>query len=86
MALIEQDNWICRRCDSVNGPLTSDLRCETCVTDDGNDGDVVGLVFADEFAVKLTEAERERMLWWLHQPVVPGPMKVLDETIIRKLR
>jgi hypothetical protein len=25
------------------------------------------------------------MLWWLHRPVPPGPMKELDEAIIRKL-
>lgn len=36
-------------------------------------------------AVHLTDAERERMLWWLHQPVPPGPMKDLDVAIIRKL-
>jgi hypothetical protein len=36
-------------------------------------------------AVCLTDAERERMLWWLHKPVPPGPMKALDEAIIRKL-
>lgn len=34
---------------------------------------------------RLTDAERERVLWWLHRPVAPGPAKVLDETIIRKL-
>lgn len=36
-------------------------------------------------AVCLTDAERERVLWWLHQPVPPGPMKELDEAIIRKI-
>jgi hypothetical protein len=35
-------------------------------------------------AVDLTDAERERVLWWLYRPVPPGPMKELDEAIIRK--
>lgn len=35
--------------------------------------------------VRLTDAERERVLWWLHRPVPPGPMKALDEAIIHKL-
>jgi hypothetical protein len=34
----------------------------------------------------LTDRERERVLWWLHRPVPPGPMKELDEAIIRKLQ
>lgn len=48
---------------------------------------VVEHVPADQLAgaVRLTDAERERMLWWLHKPVPPGPMKELDEAIIRKL-
>jgi hypothetical protein len=36
-------------------------------------------------AVHLTDEERERVLWWLHKPVPPGPAKELDERIIRKL-
>jgi hypothetical protein len=36
-------------------------------------------------AVRFTDAERERVLWWLRRPVHPGPMKDLDERIIRKL-
>lgn len=35
--------------------------------------------------VTLTNAEWERVLWWLHKPVPPGPAKTLDETIIRKI-
>jgi hypothetical protein len=34
--------------------------------------------------VDLTDAERKRVLWWLHRPVPPGPMKELDVAIIRK--
>lgn len=36
-------------------------------------------------AVHFTDEERERVLWWLRRPVHPGPMKDLDEQIIRKL-
>lgn len=36
-------------------------------------------------AVCLTDAERERLLWWLHRPVPPGPMKDLDVALIAKL-
>jgi hypothetical protein len=36
-------------------------------------------------AVYLTDAERDRVLWWLRRPVPPGPLKDLDERIIRKL-
>lgn len=36
--------------------------------------------------VILTKEERERVLWWLHHPVPPGPMKDLDEKIIRRLQ
>jgi hypothetical protein len=35
--------------------------------------------------VHFTNEERERVLWWLRKPVPPGPMKVLDEAIIRKI-
>jgi hypothetical protein len=35
-------------------------------------------------AAHLSDTERERVLWWLHKPVPPGPMKELDEQIIRK--
>jgi hypothetical protein len=38
-----------------------------------------------EGAVSLTDEEWERVLWWLHKPVPPGPAKALDETIIRKI-
>jgi hypothetical protein len=37
-----------------------------------------------EGAVSLTDEERERVLWWLRQPVPPGPMKELDERILQK--
>lgn len=47
MSDFKHEHWICRRCESVDGPLTSDKRCCICVTDDGDDGDVVGLVYAD---------------------------------------
>jgi hypothetical protein len=47
LSVIERD-WKCRRCESVNGPLMSDGRCEICVTDDGHDGDVIELIPADE--------------------------------------
>jgi len=33
----------------------------------------------------LTEAEIQRILWWLHRPVPPGPEKDLDYELIRKL-
>jgi hypothetical protein len=33
-------------------------------------------------AVSLTDEQWERVLWWLHKPVLPGPAKALDETII----
>jgi hypothetical protein len=36
-------------------------------------------------AVHFTDAERERLLWWLRRPVHPGPMKELDVQIMRKL-
>ena len=36
--------------------------------------------------LRLTAAERDRVLWWLHQPVPPGPMKELDVAIIRKIQ
>lgn len=36
-------------------------------------------------SVRLTDAEWERVLWWLHSPVPPGPAKELDEAIIRKI-
>lgn len=36
-------------------------------------------------AVSLSDAEWERVLWWLHRPVPPGPMKALDEAIIRAI-
>lgn len=36
-------------------------------------------------AVCLTGAEWERVLWLLQKPVAPGPMKALDEEIIRKI-
>lgn len=35
--------------------------------------------------VWLTKEERDRLLFWLHRPVPPGPAKVLDEQLIRKL-
>lgn len=35
--------------------------------------------------VHLTKEEQERLLWWLHKPVPPGPAKELDERLIRKL-
>jgi hypothetical protein len=35
--------------------------------------------------IRLTDIERERLLWWLYQPVPPGPAKELDVQIIRKL-
>jgi hypothetical protein len=35
--------------------------------------------------VRFTDAERDRVLWWLRRPVHPGPMKDLDEAILRKL-
>lgn len=33
----------------------------------------------------LTEDEVQRILWWLHHPVPPGPEKDLDNQLIRKL-
>lgn len=33
----------------------------------------------------LTDDELERVLWWLHHPVPPGPEKDLDVRIIFKL-
>jgi hypothetical protein len=39
----------------------------------------------DAGAVRFTDAERDRVLWWLRRPVHPGPMKDLDEAILRKL-
>jgi hypothetical protein len=47
----------------------------------------VEVVPADQLtgAVHFTDAERERVLWWLRRPVHPGPMKALDEQILRKL-
>lgn len=36
-------------------------------------------------AVCLTDSEWERVLYWLHKPVPPGPMKMMDEAIIRKI-
>lgn len=33
----------------------------------------------------LTDEQWERVLWWLHKPVPPGPGKALDETIIRAI-
>lgn len=38
-----------------------------------------------EGAVSLTREQWERVLWWLHQPVPPGPAKALDEAIIREI-
>lgn len=35
--------------------------------------------------VLLTHEERERLLFWLHKPVPPGPAKDLDVRLIRKL-
>jgi hypothetical protein len=35
---------------------------------------------------RLTDEERERVLWWLRRPVHPGPLKALDEQIIRKIK
>jgi hypothetical protein len=47
----------------------------------------VEVVPADRLAgaVHFTDEERERVLWWLRRPVHPGPMKDLDERILRKL-
>jgi hypothetical protein len=36
-------------------------------------------------AMHLTDAEWDRVLWWLLHPVPPGPMKELDERIISKI-
>jgi uncharacterized protein (DUF1778 family) len=36
----------------------------------------------DAGALSLTDEQWERVLWWLHKPVLPGPAKALDETII----
>jgi hypothetical protein len=35
--------------------------------------------------VILSEAERERLLWWLYRPVPPSPEKDMDVRLIRKL-
>jgi hypothetical protein len=35
--------------------------------------------------VALTKEEQDRLLFWLHKPVPPGPEKELDERLIRKL-
>jgi hypothetical protein len=55
--------------------------CETA--DDASR--IIVALNADAGAVRFTEEERERVLWWLRRPVHPGPMKVLDEAILRKL-
>ena len=44
------------------------------------------MALSDQSAsVRLTPAERDRILWWLHKPVPPGRAKDLDVTIIRKI-
>lgn len=58
-----------------------------------NDGRALAAVLAVEpliaeqlaGAVSLTDAEWERVLWWLHRPVPPGPEHALDGQIIRKI-
>lgn len=35
--------------------------------------------------VTLTESEKNRILWWLHKPVPPGPGKEMDQRLIQKL-
>lgn len=56
-------------------------------TGEGDDTRFIVAPLADELrgAVCLTDAERERLLWWLHRPVPPGPMKDLDVALIAKL-
>jgi len=55
----DYDHWLCRRCESVDGPLTSDGRCDICLTDDGDDGDVIGLVPDQPRTVRVLERIRD---------------------------
>ena len=71
-----EDAARCQHCPNLADERS--YMCEDCAS--RADAEVQEL--RDE---RLTHAERERVLWWLHRPVPPGPMKDLDEAIIRKL-
>lgn len=68
-------------------PVLQPLPCPFCSAGVAYEPCSVGMALADQLrgAVCLTDAERERLLWWLHRPVPPGPMKDLDVALIAKL-
>jgi len=61
---------------------------EPTVVDRLDDGfEWVEYVRADTHAgaVSLSDEQWERVLWWLHKPVPPGPAKDMDAAIIRAI-
>src|SRR3954470_12199613 len=86
MTVIRRDEWIKDTCDRAHGEnWGGDHRsgfCKACadvyLTLNHVAADVRG-------AVHLTPEQWERVLWWLHKPVPPGPGKAMDEKIIRAI-